>query len=217
MLYNNIDYSMIDSFPFFFTGILFGLVAGISPGPLLALVIAETLMHSRKAGFLVALAPLVTDLPIVLVSVFLLAKFSHSHFILGGISILGALFIGYLAYESISVKTSGLNLQKVEPHSLRKGVTANFLSPHPYLFWIAVGAPTALKAYKVNLLSAFLFILGFYLFLVGSKIFVAFVIDKSRDFLKSRVYVYTIRLLGVVLLIFAVLFLKDGFTLLGLI
>jgi len=208
---------MVDSLPFLFTGILFGLVAGISPGPLLALVIAETLTHSRKEGILVALAPLVTDLPIVLVSVFLLAKLSYSHLILGTVSLLGALFIGYLAYQSISVKIGGLNLQKIEPHSLRKGVAANFLSPHPYLFWIAVGAPTALKAYKVNLLSACLFILGFYLFLVGSKIFVAFVIDKSRDFLNSRVYVYTIRVLGVVLLIFAALFLKDGLTLLGLI
>jgi threonine/homoserine/homoserine lactone efflux protein len=206
---------MSDSFSFLFTGILFGLVAGISPGPLLALVIAETLMHSRKEGVLVALAPILTDVPIVLLSVFLLAKLSHSHLILGTISLLGALFIGYLAYESISVKAIQLNLQKIEPHSLRKGVTANFLSPHPYLFWIAVGAPTALKAYNVNVLSAFLFVLGFYLFLVGSKIFVAFVIDKSRDFLKSRAYIYTIRLLGFVLLIFAVLFLKEGLTLLG--
>jgi len=206
---------MSDSLPFLFTGLLFGLVAGISPGPLLALVIAETLTHSRKEGMLVALAPILTDVPIVLVSVFLLAKLSQSHLILGTISLLGALFIGYLAYESIAVKAGGLSLQKIQPHSLRKGILANFLSPHPYLFWIAVGAPMVLRAYKVNILSAFLFILGFYLLLVGSKIFVAFVIDKSRDFLKSRVYIYTIRLLGVILLIFAMRFLKDGLTLLG--
>lgn len=215
MIYN-IRITMVDSLPFLFTGILFGLVAGISPGPLLALVIAETLTHSRKEGILVALAPLVTDLPVVFISVFLLAKFSYSHILLGIISLLGALFIAYLAYESISVKTGGLRLQKTEPHSLRKGVTANFLSPHPYLFWIAVGAPTTIKAYQTNLLSACLFILGFYLFLTGSKIFVAFVTDKSRDFLKSRGYLYTIRLLGAVLLIFAVLFLKEGLALLGL-
>jgi threonine/homoserine/homoserine lactone efflux protein len=206
---------MSDSLLFLFTGLLFGLVAGISPGPLLALVIAETLTHSRKEGMLVAFAPILTDVPIVLVSVFLLARLSHSHLILGTISLLGALFIGYLAYESIAVKAGGLSLQNIQPHSLRKGILANFLSPHPYLFWIAVGAPMVLRAYKVNVLSAFLFILGFYLLLVGSKIFVAFVIDKSRDFLKSRVYIYTIRLLGVILLIFAVLFLKDGLTLLG--
>jgi len=173
-----IDYSMIDSLPFLFTGILFGLVAGISPGPLLALVIAETLTHGRKEGILVALAPILTDVPIVLASVLVLAKLSHSHLILGTISLLGAFFIGYLAYESIAVKAVGLTLQKIEPHSLRKGIIANFLSPHPYLFWIAVGAPTALKAYNVNLLSAFLFIMGFYLFLIGSKILVAFVIDS---------------------------------------
>jgi threonine/homoserine/homoserine lactone efflux protein len=208
---------MPDSLPFLFSGIVFGLVAGISPGPLLALVIEETLTHSRREGMLVALAPIVTDVPIVLVSVLVLAKLSHSHLILGTISLLGALFIGYLAYESIAVKASGLKLQKIEPHSLRKGIIANFLSPHPYLFWIAVGAPMVLRAYAVNVLSAFLFLLGFYFLLVGSKILVALVIDKSRDFLKSRVYIFTIRLLGVILLIFALLFLKDGLTLFGVI
>jgi threonine/homoserine/homoserine lactone efflux protein len=206
---------MPDSLPFLFSGIVFGLVAGISPGPLLALVIAETLTHSRKEGILVALTPILTDVPIVLASVLVLAKLSHSHLILGTISLLGALFIGYLAYESITARTGGLTLQNIKTHSLRKGIIANFLSPHPYLFWIAVGAPMVLRAYAVNVLSAFLFLLGFYFLLVGSKILVALVIDKSRDFLKSRAYIYTIRLLGVVLLIFAVLFLKDGLTLLG--
>ncbi|MFZ5907570.1 MAG: LysE family translocator [Nitrospirota bacterium] len=206
---------MPDSLPFLLSGVLFGLVAGISPGPLLALVISETLSHSRREGILVALAPILTDVPIVLASVMLLAKLSYSPMILGTISILGALFIGHLAYESITVKTGASNLQNIRPHALRKGIIANFLSPHPYLFWITVGAPMVLRAYTATLLSAFLFVLGFYVLLVGSKIFVAVVVDKSRDFLKSRAYVYTIRLLGFVLLIFAALFLKDGLRLLG--
>ena len=46
-------------------GILLGVSAGVSPGPLFALVIAETLHHGTKAGLRVALVPLVTDMPIV--------------------------------------------------------------------------------------------------------------------------------------------------------
>ncbi len=38
-------------------GIVLGFVAGISPGPMLDLVINQTLHHGWRAGNLVALAP----------------------------------------------------------------------------------------------------------------------------------------------------------------
>ncbi|OGW40026.1 MAG: hypothetical protein A2Y97_09780 [Nitrospirae bacterium RBG_13_39_12] len=208
---------MIESIPFLISGIIFGLAAGISPGPLLTLVISETLKHNKKEGIKVAIVPVLTDLPVVFISVFILAKLSSSNLILGTISILGALFIGYLAYESIFVKGMELNLQEVKPQSLRKGVITNFLNPHPYLFWIVVGAPTVIKAHSVSLQSVLLFIIGFYLFLVGSKVTVALLVDRTRGFLKSNAYFYTIRLLGIILLIFAGLFVKDGLKFFGLI
>jgi hypothetical protein len=46
-------------------GIIFGLSAGLAPGPLLMLVISDTLRHGIKAGVKVALAPVITDLPII--------------------------------------------------------------------------------------------------------------------------------------------------------
>ena len=208
---------MIESLPFLISGILFGLVAGISPGPLLTLVISETIKHNKKEGIFVASAPILTDIPIVLLSVFVLAKLSSFNLVLGTISISGALFIVYLAYESITTKGIELNLQKVKAQSLRKGIITNFLNPHPYLFWIAVGAPTILKGYRVNVLSVVFFILGFYLFLVGSKIMVALMVDKSKSFLKSNTYVYIIRTLGFILLIFSVIFIKDGLNYFGII
>ena len=62
----------------------------------------------------------------------------------------------------------------------------------------------------IGLLSASLFILSFYFSLVGSEIMVAFVTGRSRYFLKSRNFIYTIRALGLVLLIFAALFFKNA-------
>ena len=53
-------------------GIALGLGAGISPGPLLGLVLTSTLRRGFGAGVRVALAPLLTDAPIVLLSVFVL-------------------------------------------------------------------------------------------------------------------------------------------------
>ena len=50
---------------FLTTGAILGLSAGFAPGPLLTLVVSETLRYNVKEGIKVALAPIVTDLPIV--------------------------------------------------------------------------------------------------------------------------------------------------------
>jgi threonine/homoserine/homoserine lactone efflux protein len=158
----------------------------------------------------------VTDIPIIAATVFILSRCSSSDFVLGIISLAGAVFIGYLAYDSIMIKGVDLNIQKVKPQSLRKGVITNFLSPHPYLFWMTIGAPIVLRAFQVNIASAVSFIAGFYVFLVGSKVLIVLLVDRSKNFLKSRTYIYIMRTTGLILLCFAVLFLKDGLRMLGL-
>jgi threonine/homoserine/homoserine lactone efflux protein len=208
---------MVESLPFLISGIVFGFVAGILPGPLLTLVISETLKHNRKEGILVASAPLITDIPIVFLSIFIISKLAHFHYVLGAISFCGALFIGYLAYESITVKGIDINLQKIKAQSLRKGIITNFLSPNPYLFWIAVGAPIVLKGYKISILASLFFITGFYLFLVGSKVIIALVVDRAKAFLKSTAYLAIIRILGFILVIFCLIFIKDGLKYFGFI
>jgi threonine/homoserine/homoserine lactone efflux protein len=208
---------VFESIPFLISGALFGLAAGLSPGPLLTLVISETLKHSRKEGIIIASAPVLTDVPIILLSVFILNKLSGFNFVLGSISILGAFFIAYLAYESFTIKSIELDLQNIKIQSLGKGIITNILSPHPYLFWMTVGAPAILKAFRISPISSLLFILGFYLFLVGSKIITAFIVDKSKSFLQSNTYIYIIRTSGFVLSVFSILFIREGLKLFGII
>lgn len=198
------------------SGMIFGLVAGISPGPLLALVITETIKHDAKTGVMVAMAPVITDVPIVLLSIYVLSRISGSNVVLGVISLAGCLFLSYLAYESITVKSIESSLEKGGVDSLRKGVITNFLSPHPYLFWITVGAPSVVKASRFGLASPVLFIAGFYLLLVGSKVVIALLVDKSKAIVSSRIYIYVVRVLGIALIVFAVLFLREGLDLLGI-
>jgi threonine/homoserine/homoserine lactone efflux protein len=208
---------MAPEITFLFSGVVFGLSGGLSPGPLLTLVISETLIHGAREGVKVSIAPLLTDLPIVVFTLVILSRLADILPLLGVISLLGGGFLLYLSYESLSFKGVEIDVEQIKPQSIKKGVMVNFLNPSPYMFWFTIGAPLVLKAFNISLLVAMLFILGFYLFLVGSKVLVAIVVGRSRFFLKSRNYIYTVRFLGIILLVFAVFFLKDSLKFFGII
>ncbi|MDY6987353.1 MAG: LysE family transporter [Thermodesulfobacteriota bacterium] len=198
-------------------GIVLGLSAGLAPGPLLALVISQTLRHNVKEGLKVALAPLITDLPIILVTLYVFMRLAQFELVLGIISFIGGFFILYLSYESLQTKPLEIGLEPTAPKSLRKGALVNALNPHPYLFWCSVGAPTMVKAQQETSFGATAFVVGFYLFLVGAKVATALLVSRSRTFLAGNVYIYTMRLLGVLLFVFAMLLFRDGLKLTGMI
>ncbi|MHC1725236.1 MAG: LysE family translocator [Syntrophobacteraceae bacterium] len=196
------------------TGVILGLSAGISPGPLLTLVITETLQHGVRSGVKVALAPIVTDTPIILLTLLLLAKLSGFGSILGGISIAGGFFLLFMAYESLSVKKIGPVGDPGRPKSLAKGVLANLLNPNPYLFWVSVGGPLMAKSMREGVMGPLLFLGGFYLCLVGSKVLLAVLVGRSRSVLEGRAYVHVMRFLGLVLIGLALVLFWDGLKLL---
>ncbi len=198
-------------------GTLLGLSAGFAPGPLLTLVISETLQHDVKSGVKVALAPIITDLPIIILTLFILSKLSNFHDILGIISLIGGLFILFLGYKSIRTKGVEINLKEVKPKSFTKGVLANSLSPHPYLFWFSVGAPVMTKALSQNIYATLAFVISFYVFLVGSKIVLAILIGKSKFLLSSNAYIFIMRFLGLALCVLASVLFHDGLKLLEII
>ena len=70
-----------------YIGLLFGLSAGLAPGPLMTLTVTQTLQHGTSEGLKVALAPLVTDIPIILAFLFLLDRVAGFDTILGMIGL----------------------------------------------------------------------------------------------------------------------------------
>jgi threonine/homoserine/homoserine lactone efflux protein len=202
---------------FLFIGIILGLSAGFAPGPLLTLVISETLQHDIKSGVKVALAPIITDFPIIIITLVILTKLSNFHNILGIISLTGGFFILFIGCESIRTKGVELNLQETKSQSLTKGILVNALNPHPYLFWFSVGGPTMTKAMRENIIAPLAFIISFYTLLVGSKIILAILVGKSKSFLGDNVYIYTMRFLGLILCVLAFALFHDGLKLLGII
>jgi len=195
------------------TGIILGLTAGLTPGPLMTLVIAQTLQYGFREGALIATAPLITDVPIILVSLFTLARLADFEPILGLVALVGSLYIFYLAYRTLRTSPVGVGTSEPAAKSLRKGAIINALNPHPYLFWATVGAPLILRAERSETLAPWLFVGSFYLFLIGSKVVIALIVGRFRAFLNDKPYIYIMRALAVLLAGLAILLFRDAFVL----
>lgn len=197
-------------------GVLLGFSAGVAPGPLLTLVITETLEHGLGAGIKVALSPLITDVPIILLAFFIMTQFAEWQWMLGVISMLGGCFVFYLGYGSLRfVFSEDAKPRNSSPKALGKGVLTNFLSPHPYLFWFTVGAPIMSSAFAVGVFSPVTFLVSFYALLIGTKVVLAMLVGKYRSLLQGDAYLYTMRLLGLLLCVFAITLFVQGLDLLG--
>lgn len=207
---------MVEGLEFLISGVVFGLAAGIAPGPLLALVFSETLKHGKNEGIRIAVSPLITDLPIVLFVLFILSSLMGYNFVIGMISLFGACYLIYLGVENLRVKVAESEVELTERGALKRGVIANFLSPHPYLFWLSIGGPMIFESLDIHISATILFILGFYSLLIGSKTAIVLVVEKSKTFIKSKYYLYIVRALGIALILFALFFVKDGLELIGL-
>lgn len=201
---------------FLASGLVLGLSAGFSPGPLLALVLSQTLRHGAKEGVKVAAAPLVTDLPILLASVLLLSGVSEVRPLLGVLSLLGSAVVLRLAWAGLRTESLEVGVVEEEPRSLWRGAAVNALSPHPYVFWLTVGGPTLLKAWSRTPAAAVGFAAIFLGCLVGAKSLLALIAGRGRHLLTDRAYRFVMKALGALLLLFACVLLRDGLVLLGL-
>jgi len=207
---------MIEGLEFLLSGIFFGLAAGTSPGPVLALVFSETVKYGRKEGVKIAISPLITDLPIVLFVLLILSNLVKHGFVIGAISLFGACYLIYLGFENLRVKINVFDVESAKEDALKRGVIANFLNPSPYLFWLSIGGPVIFESLDIHISATVLFISGFYSLLIGSNIGIALIVEKSKFFIESKYYLYVVRALGIALVLFAVIFVRDGLKLMGI-
>ena len=201
---------------FLLIGLLLGFSAGISPGPLLTLVIAETLRYGLGAGIRVAITPIITDLPIILLTLLIMSRLANYERLLGVISLVGGVVLLIMGFDCLKARGVVQGGEATRANSLIKGILANLLNPHPYLFWFSVGAPLMTQALRQNTAALIGFIVGFYLLLVGSKVILAVMVAQSAAFISGRIYLNVMRFLGAMLGFLAVFLLYDGLILLGL-
>jgi threonine/homoserine/homoserine lactone efflux protein len=205
-----------DFFPMLIAGITLGFSAGISPGPLMALTISETLKSGTRAGLFVAFVPLITDLPIIVGSIFIVSKLQNINLLLIVISVIGALYLFYLGYENIKIKHVVMSEFKTNNSSFKKGVITNYTNPNPYIFWITIGGPILIASFNYSLINSITFLFTFYFFLVGVKVIIVFIGTRFKVFFGSTKYIFIIKFMGLLLILFGMILLYDAIVLINL-
>jgi threonine/homoserine/homoserine lactone efflux protein len=181
-----------------------GLSAGVSPGPLLTLVITASLRSGLAGGLRVALAPLITDLPIVVLSVLLVDHLSPQ--VLRWVGILGGLVVIWLGIETLRSARNAIlpdgSDEAADPNrELWRGAAVNALNPHPYLFWATVGGPALVQGWRVSPWYALAFLISFYSLLIGSKIVIAWLVSGQAGGLSLTWYRRVLAGCGLLLLV----------------
>ena len=186
--------------PIILQGASLGFSASISPGPLFFYLIAQSLTGGWKRGAIVAIAPLVSDLPLVLTILLLLdqipALFLHIISLAGGIYVIYLalkLFQGWRENQGFKLDTSS----KL-PQNLGKAVLVNYSSPGPYLGWSLVNGPLLLEALRVSVVHGIMFIISFYGLLIGGMLVLAAIFSQAHR-LGARI-VRTLSIVSVIIL-----------------
>ena len=193
-------------------GLALGFASGVSPGPLLALVITTTLSMGLRKGVSVAIAPLLTDLPIIVITLTVVSQVPAP--VVAALSICGSIVVAWFGFSSLrSSRTAHLsNLENAPTNTQpwRQGALVNVLNPAPWLFWSTVGAPLLVVTWRDSPAGAALFLVGFYLLLVGMKVLLAVGLASARHRIDDRSYRIILAAAGVMLIVFALLLAIQG-------
>jgi threonine/homoserine/homoserine lactone efflux protein len=151
-------------------GIGYGFAAAVQPGPLQTYLISQTLKNGRRRTLPAALAPLISDGPILVVVLLVLSQvpswFTRFLYIAGGC------FVFYLAVGAFRTwrgfdATSPVAVESSQ-QSVFKAAMTNVLNPGPYLYWSLVTGPILLTGWRETPVHGIGFLMGFYIAIVST-------------------------------------------------
>ena len=186
---------------------IFGLTAGFKPGPLGLVVIQQTLEHGLKHGVRASRAPIITDVPIIILALATLSQVRDIDPLVGFLSFAGGLYLLWLSLKIVKVKQICIAEALVIPKSLETAIKVNLLSPNPYIFWFAVGGTYLALGTQSQSMVFIVVTIGT---LVGSKMVTAWIAANFREILDGNAYVVVMRVLGSSLAVFGVVLIIRG-------
>jgi len=145
-------------------GITFAFAAAVQPGPLQTYIISQTLTKGWKRTLPAALAPVISDGPIIVLVLFVLTNLPKDF--LNVLQIGGGIFLLYLAYCTVKTWQRFDLKEEYNPQSKRqtlfKAAVVNLLNPNPYLGWSLVMGPLLLKGWHESPANGMALLISFY-------------------------------------------------------
>lgn len=164
-------------------GIGYGLAAAAQPGPFQTYLISQALTKGWQRTLPAALAPLLSDGPIIALSLLVLSQvpawLQRFLFIAGGMFVL---YLAYGAYKTWKDFDPSLPTPETRTQqSILRAMLINLLSPNPYIFWSLVTGPLLLKGWSETPAHGLGLLLGFYLTMILGSAAIVIVFGSARQ------------------------------------
>ena len=196
-------------------GATLGLVEGIKPGPLLTMVIRETLSGGLRAGLWTAAAPIFTDGPLVIFSLFAAELIATNPSVLLAITLAGAIFLAQMGYECFGLEPPNMNEDAPPPTgSFLRGVITNLLNPNVYIFWFLIGGPLMASAAHEEILAPIAYAITFLVTIMLTKAAIAYAIQRASGNISATAYRRLLSICGLVMIGFSIYYATQAYTLL---
>ena len=194
-------------------GVALGIIEGIKPGPLLTMVIRESLSKGLKAGMWTAAAPIFTDGPLIIVSLFFAGWLATEPSVLLIISALGALFLAKMGLECFTLELPNPDVKGDASGSFKRGVLTNLLNPNVYVFWFLIGGPLMASAAEQEPVAPVIYAIAFLLTIILVKASIAWIFVGGGTWLSPRKYRIAMAICGLAMIAFAVTFAYQAYDL----
>jgi len=194
-------------------GVALGIIEGIKPGPLLTMVIRESLSNGLKAGMWTAAAPIFTDGPLIIVSLFFAGWMATEPSVLLIISALGALFLAKMGLECFTLELPNPDVKGDASGSFKRGVLTNLLNPNVYVFWFLIGGPLMASAAEQEPVAPVIYAIAFLLTIILVKASIAWIFVGGGTWLSPRKYRIVMAICGLAMIAFAVTFAYQAYDL----
>jgi threonine/homoserine/homoserine lactone efflux protein len=148
---------------YFVFGLSYSFACVVQPGPFQAFLFSQSLTNGWRKTIPLVFAPLVSDLPVIVLVLFVLTNVPHKLLLV--LQCLGGLFLLYLAFRAFrNWRTINQNEKPDIPGrgNLFKAVIVNLLNPNPFLGWSLVMGPRLIKGWMETPLNGIVLLIGFY-------------------------------------------------------
>ena len=156
--------------PYLTFGITYAFASAVQPGPLLTYLISQAVTNGWRRTLPAALSPVISDIPVVLLVLFLLIRLPVRFEQI--LQCAGGVFLLYLAGSAFTTWRTGQESHAVVVTSVRqsmlKATFVNLLNPGPYLGWSLVMGPLFLKGWRESPSYGFGLVVAFYATMVST-------------------------------------------------
>ena len=194
------------------TAMVLGTFAGLAPGPYTTMVAGTALERGFKAGFILALTPLVTDVIPMLFSALLLGRLGGLALTLLGIVggaivvVVGVRFLREHSKEAQPAFSDG------EPDEHCRGgrrqsalaghvIASTLLNPSPWLFWLIIASPLLLRSWNRSPGEGMVFVGLIFLTNIGTATALAWAASHGRKVLTPTWQRRGLKVAGVTLIL----------------